>query len=82
VELPSVLSNKGLLAEAAAVELLPVENLVLSVGPHGVGGLSALGTKVGLGPEMVRLYIIIKFKVDLVYSGKMQVLHTNLYNLT
>ncbi len=49
-----MLSNKGLLAEAAAVELLPVENLVLSVGPHGVGGLSALGTQVGLGSEMVK----------------------------
>ncbi len=49
-----MLSNKGLLAEAAAVELLPVENLVLSVGPHGEGGLSALGTQVGLGSEMVK----------------------------
>jgi len=56
-----MLSNKGLLAEAAAVELLPVENLVLSVGPHGEGGLSALGTQVGLGPEMVILSIRIKF---------------------
>jgi hypothetical protein len=41
------------------VELLPVETLVLSVGPHGVRGLSALGTQVGLGPEMVELLIII-----------------------
>ena len=49
-----MLSNKGLLAEAATVKLLPVENLVLSVGPHGEGGLSALGTQVGLGSEMVK----------------------------
>jgi hypothetical protein len=52
-----------------------METLVLSVRPHGVRGLFALRTQVRLGHEMVRLYIIIKFKVDLVYSGKMQVLH-------
>ncbi len=49
-----MLSYKGLLAEAAAVKLLPVENLVLSVGPHGEGSLSALGTQVGLGSEMFK----------------------------
>jgi hypothetical protein len=55
--------------------LLPVETLVISGRPLGVGGLFALGTQVGLGHERVKVLARIKFEVDIFYSGKLQVLN-------